>query len=143
MIEVVAAIAIMGTLLSGMLLAKSRHTRQLALAQRQLVAVELLDNWLAERWVRPENLPVNEAGVVAGPDQLRWTTRLIPNEQLAPLSARVLRVEFHDNSDGGPHGHAASQGSSPPLVSVDLILPNPASTATANERSSNGPRSER
>ena len=121
LIEVVAAIAILGVVLVGIVLAKSRHTRQLAVAQRKQEAVRAADALLTRWWTRPEGVPVDAEGVLEDDPTLRWQTRLVNNKPIDELGARVVRVELHvanpQQSPLEPKDHK--------LVTVDLVLPVP------------------
>lgn len=123
LIEVVAAIAIIGTILVGVVLAKSRHTRQLALSQRKLEAVHALDAQLAKWWAGGDDLPVNTQGTFTEqraaestpPTRpMMWRTRLVANHEVENLGARVLRIEVVQGEDYDSENE--------PLTSVDLVL---------------------
>lgn len=123
LIEVVAAIAILGTILVGVVLSRARHTRQFALAQRKAIAVEAADALIAGWWEGPA-VPVDASGVVEreGID-LAWRTREIANESIEAIGARVVRVEMREAASraAGAEDHEAA------LVRVDLVLgPEPA-----------------
>jgi len=117
LIEVVAAITILGTILVGVVIAKSRHTRQLALTQRRDAAVRAADELITQWWVSSTGMPINEQGVVPSHDQLVWQTRLMNHRIMEDLGAQVLRVEVRDATSDEPHAGDA------PLVMVDLVLP--------------------
>lgn len=90
LIEVIASLAILGTLLTGMLLAKAQLTRQSVAAQRQLEAAEVADRLLT-RWVMLEEaVPCPDAGVLEG---WRWTTRWLEEDGLAEVASRRVRLE--------------------------------------------------
>ena len=118
--EVVAATVVLGTILVGIVLSKSRHTRQLGVAKRQDRAVRAVDEMISGWWASTDGVPINESGQL-GPDAtLTWSTRLIENEPLAELGARVLRVDVRQadiQQDGTPSGSD--------LFSVDLVLRDP------------------
>lgn len=125
LIEVVAALAILGTLLVGIVLAKSRYNDQLRHARAQAGAVERADQLIARWWASPGGVPVGEEGVLPGGDRLRWRTRVVDNAEVAELGVRVVRVEIVDpvreaRRDGGDE--TRNNG---PLIVVDLVLPDP------------------
>lgn len=135
LVEVVAAVAVLGVILVGVVLAKSRHTRQVAMAGRQQVAVRAADALIADWWKRPEGVPVGEWGVLEDEPSLAWETRVVPNARIERLGARVVRVELRDarpqkrrteekTGDGEVRG---------PLVTVDLVLPDPDRTASEED----------
>ena len=135
LLEVVAGIAILGTILVVVVLSKSRHTRQLALTQRRNVAVRAADELIAGWWTRCEGVPVGERGAVEADASLAWETRVVPNDAIEKLGARVVRVELRESE---PDRWAADDGTGDPLVAVDLVLPDPGREAADPRR--NGQR---
>jgi Tfp pilus assembly protein PilE len=121
LIEVVAAIAILGTILAGIVLAKSRHTAQLYDAQRRSDAVAAADALLYQWWTRPEGVPVDQSGVIESTPALAWRTRLIMVEPIKNLGARVVRVELFDATVN--QGQLAMDDAM--TIVVDLVLPDP------------------
>ena len=85
LIEVVAAIAILGTLLVGVVLAKSRHTRQLQLARAQTYAIEATDALITDWWTNADGPPIDQRGAVPGEEGLVWRTRLVHNLPIQSL----------------------------------------------------------
>lgn len=121
LIEVVAAIAILGTILVGIVLAKSRHTHQLTLAQWKMEAVRAADELLTHWWTRPEGIPMNEEGVIKHTPTMRWKTERVTNPSIEKLGAHVARLEIY--TSGARRTELASQDG--PLITVDLVLPEP------------------
>jgi hypothetical protein len=126
----VAAVAILGTVLVGIVLAKARHTRQLARAQRLSAAVRAADELIAAWWTSPAGVPVGAWGVAGTDGSLAWETRQVPNGPIERLGARVVRVEVREAAPRAPGSPAVAQGDSPrradePLVAVELVLPSP------------------
>lgn len=128
LIEVVAAIAILGTILVGIVLAQARHTRQLARTDRIDAAIEAADRQLQRWWTSEEGVPVGDRGVV---DQtsLRWVSRVVQSPTLDEHGARVVRIDFYSGDDQ-TRGDSAGR----PLFSVDLVLrqPQPADETEPN-----------
>jgi len=122
--------------LVGIVLAKSRHTRQLAVAERKHEAVRVADALISQWWTRPEGVPINEQGIVDNHPSLRWETRLVQNRPIDELGARVLRVELHvanpDESPLDPDDHK--------LVTVDLVLPMPQDEQANGDKTGNTPQ---
>ena len=119
LIEVVAAIAILGTLLVGIVLASARHTRQIADTRQIDTIVRAADDLLAQWWVDPDEIPIGQSGVIETSPSLAWRTYLVANSDVEDLGARVLRVEV------GPPGKvgAALGPNDKTIVTVDLVLP--------------------
>lgn len=129
LIEVVAAIAILGTLLVGVVLAKSRLTRQSGAALDTMHAVRLSDALLADWWSQPQGVPVSSAGVLSESDALRWQTRIVDNAGIATFGARVVRYEvFQDQEKLNRR-----EEDSGPLLVIDLVVPDPAVEAREEE----------
>ncbi len=116
LIEVLAAIAILGTILVGVVLAKSRHTRQIERTQRQNAAVRAADELIAGWWASSRGVPVGDSGVTASDASLAWKTHVVANREIEDLGARVVRVEIRI-VDGKQERE--------PLVTVDLVLSDP------------------
>lgn len=129
LIEVVAAIAILGTLLVGVVLAKSRHTRQRVDARRTVQAVQLSDAQLSQWWCSREGVPIGESGVLSEDQALHWQTRLVIDSGVMQLGARVVRYEVF--VDDGKVGRDPDT----PLIIVDLVVPDPAVDAREAEAS--------
>ena len=121
LLEVVAALAIMGTILAGVVMAKSRHTRQLALAQRQAVAVRAADELISAWWTASRGVPIGLSGTTPTAENLAWETHLVENQAIQALGARVVRVEIRDVTPG----QQPSADSAAPLVAVELVVPDP------------------
>ncbi len=121
LIEVVAAIAILGTVLVGVVMAKARHTHQLALTERRNDALRAADELLASWWTEPQGVPVAQSGEFEAGVPLAWETRWVPNRAVEELGARVLRVEIRESPDGAIEPIDGGEA----LVVVDLVMPNP------------------
>lgn len=129
LIEVVAAIAILGTVLVGVVIAKSRHTRQIARAQRTHAAVRAADDLIASWWLSAEGVPIGAHGVIEADHTLAWRTRLIDNAAVLRLGAQVVRVEVRDAATSPAAQESADMHAleaDKPLVVVELLLPDPA-----------------
>jgi len=136
LIEVVAAIAILGTILVSVVIAKSRHTRQVATAERRAVAVRLADKMLTQWWASETGLPYPASGKVEGDSTLTWDTRVVGNDILGPLGARVVRFQMHD-ARPTTVTHASHEE---PLVIVDLVLSYETSYTRSTKLSEGGAR---
>jgi prepilin-type N-terminal cleavage/methylation domain-containing protein len=121
LIEVVAAIAILGTILVGVVLSSARLTHQAALARRQAVAVRAADELITRWWTAKEGVPVGAEGAVESDPTLLWTVQLVENEPVARLGARVVRVTICE-ADPKTSAMAAAEEE---LVNVDLVMPVP------------------
>src|SRR4051794_8506660 len=79
LVEVVAALALLGTLLAAVLVVRVRYARQSAAAERRLQAVAAADALLSAWHRDPRSLPRFGSGQVAGDAQLAWRTAVVPN----------------------------------------------------------------
>src|SRR6476646_1672368 len=85
LLEVVAGLALLASLLGALLLAKVRYARQAAGADRRLEAVAAADALLAAWHQNPQALPRDGSGMVPGDGQLAWRTRSITNTGIEDL----------------------------------------------------------
>ncbi len=122
LIEVIAAIAIMGTILAGVVMSKARHTRQIALTQRTQQAVLATDQLITNWWASKEGVPVGTSGTISD-GLLAWETYTIPDRKMQALSARVVRVSVYENVVDEQAAVTLDA-----LVTVDLVLPDPEAT---------------
>ena len=123
LVEVVASLALLASLLVGLLLAKARYTRQSALADRRLEAVRAADRLLSEWWADPARFPRRGAGRVDVVSNLAWQTSLVANPTLGELGAQVVRLQIIDDRPGG-----LTQGGV--LATVEIVLGEPGALAT-------------
>lgn len=120
LIEVVAGIAILGVILVGIVMARSRHIHQLAEVGRVRRAIELTDRMVEQWWITPQALPIDKTGSVPGDESLVWRTRVERHDVLDPMGARVVRVEVFEAQTT-----AVADALPEPLVALDLVLPQP------------------
>src|SRR5688500_6139833 len=83
LVEVVGGLALLGTLLVAVLLARGRYIRQAAIADRRLQAVAAADALLAQWHQDPRSLPRAASGDVPGDGQFTWRTRTVSNGSVA------------------------------------------------------------
>lgn len=112
LIEVVAAIALLASLLVSILATHNRLARQTREAQERLVAVEAADRLLAE-WTStdPMKIPAAE-GEIRGKTSLRWTLTGRTDPSLEDLGIQVAELSLY------PEAQAANGR---PLVSVEFL----------------------
>ena len=94
LIEIVAGLVILGTILASLAVARGRFARQWAAADQKLAAVKALDAQVAE-WMNVPGaaVPLNRQGALEAPTYV-WRTRVLREEP--KLSAIVVRVEALD-----------------------------------------------
>jgi len=123
LIEVVAAIAILGTLLAGIVLAKSRHIDQRVRARVQMQAVDATDQMIARWWTDEERgVPIDASGALPGVEGVAWRTGVIDNAPIGELGARVVRVSVFDTADRP----GVQRDVDEPMFVVDLVVRDPA-----------------
>lgn len=89
LIEVIAALLLLGVVLSAVLMARGRAMAQWAEANRRLDAMERLETQLRQ-W--GEAVPETGGGALPGEPAMRWRTRVVREES----RLRVVAVEVVD-----------------------------------------------
>ena len=113
LIEIVAGLVILGTILASLAVARGRFARQWAAADRKLVAAKALDELIAE-WMQTPRVPVNREGALPGAKGFIWKTRAARNPETALLQTAVVRVEVFDRRE--------KVANAPPVIGVDLLV---------------------
>jgi prepilin-type N-terminal cleavage/methylation domain-containing protein len=98
LLEVLAALAILATLLAGLLIAKGRATRQEEIAQRRLRAVAAADALMEEWWLAGELPAIQASGQVADDPDLVWRTRVASSSGNS-ASFDLVRLEITGRND--------------------------------------------
>ena len=115
LIEVLAGLVILGTLLVSVTMARGRFLRQWAEADRRIIAAretdQLIEAWLSES---SRDVPISSQGATDDSDHHPWRTRVIPSPAAASVGAIVVRLQvFERTADEAP------------LSSVDFLLQDP------------------
>lgn len=106
LVEVVAGLALLGTLLVSLLLTKSALAKQRAVADQKLAAVAACDQVLAEHRTSGRPLPRQGGGVMSG---YRWRSEIVRRQQVQDVSVDVMRV------------WVMSEQSDKPLADVEVV----------------------
>lgn len=114
LVEVVAGLALLATVLAGLLVAKARLGRQVRVTESRRAAVGAADALLTAWWRDKPRFPRNAAGEVPGHADLLWRTQTVASAQAARLCGQVTRLDVFS----APLG--ANQT---PLVTIELLLP--------------------
>ncbi len=117
LVEVIAGLGLLGTLLVALVLARSRLLEQNALAQKKMDAAAVAERLLASWWTSGEPMPREERGEADGH---RWQTRVVSNDALRACDGEILRLELLAQTP-------ALSGD--PLVAVEIALPRPEADA--------------
>ncbi len=100
LIEVVASLALMGSLMVTVILAQSRLTRQYHLARQKTHAVHLADE-LLHGWVNSrEGIPRNGQGEAAEMS-LTWQTTTTTVDDFLPLKAEKITLQIYAKPASG------------------------------------------
>src|SRR3954447_17756598 len=100
LIEVIAGLVILGTILASLAIARGRFARQWSAADRKLTAVRALDALVADWMNVPGSaVPLNRQGAIPDMAKLIWRTRVLPDTAATKLSAAIVRVEVLDRAD--------------------------------------------
>lgn len=111
LIEVIAGLAILSTLLVSVLIAISRHERQIKRAERVLDAANVADRVLAELLNHSSQINRQQAGTINNDEtSFRW--------EISDLRRNVVREDFR-----WMQLEVFDQNSSQPLVTVAFVIP--------------------
>lgn len=123
LLEVLAGLALLATLLAGVLTAYGNHVRQVRRTQLRLKAADAADRMLTDWFQRPGGFPEEGCGTVPADVKIDWRTR-----RLKPLLAEreedipIVRLEMFDGKAKEKNPEVE------PILVIDL-----ASSATAKQ----------
>ena len=112
LLEVVASLTLLATLLVGTILAYGSHIDQVKAAQQRLQATQIAERLLVAWYETEAGVPPRDENVIEGTEGLRWRTMPLDVDDSNLFQARVIRFEIFDPSDGVKPE---------PLVYVDLL----------------------
>lgn len=116
LIEVLAALAVLGVLLVGVVMGQARWKRQSAMAIQRTEACRAADDLLAGWWEKPEQFPRNDSGQVRCDQRVcRWRTSVQDNRAVEELGGQVVRLELFA---------VPARSDERALATVDVVLPN-------------------
>lgn len=110
LLEVVVALALMGSIMVTSLLAFSKHRRQLQLAEKRIEATMIADGLVKELTAGRDGIPVSGRGIVAAKANWIWQTSPAGVTTMATVPMQVIRFEIFEVSQ-----------SSTRLVSVQVV----------------------
>jgi type II secretion system protein I len=118
LIEVLVGLAILSTLLVSLIVAQRRHREQLQAARKKIDACQAADELLTGWFLNSGGLPLSQAGRVPNNRDLQWRTRIVPSKETRRVGVDLVRLTIHsaNTADG-------KSGNLPPLVSVDVVVP--------------------
>lgn len=113
LVEFVAGMVLLATLLVGVLQAYGLHHRQLTHAENRLAATHIADAQLSAWLRRSAGVPTFGGGPIVGKPGWSWQTRRIGQRFIAGLAVDIIRHEVYSLHQG--------TGSRLPLSSVDIV----------------------
>lgn len=118
LIEVLAALALLGSLAVAMILSRGQLMDQHRRAEQKLEAVRVADRLLAQWWEsEPKSLPINSRGEVQGHDGWVWETSVVEKAELQPFNAQVVRYRILNEAELDVSIKPVE------LTTVDLVMP--------------------
>ena len=112
LIEVVAALALLATLLVAVLAASDRFGRQNRRAQKRLLAIEAADMLLSE-WTATDLIAIDKAdGETEDPAHFYWSVDSRSESSLEELGIQVAKLRIYENRP---------IGAEVPLVVVEFL----------------------
>ena len=101
LIEVVASLALSGTLLVTILMAHGRHVTQVRRAAMRVRAVEAADNLLSSWRIADTGGPTKASGNLPNTPEFSWRWTVRECRELSPFGATIGRLEILNRvSDG-------------------------------------------
>lgn len=115
LIEVLASLALLGSLAVAMVLSRGRLVDQHRSSEQKLEAVQAADELLTQWWSgEVKQVPVDASGVLAHHPGWTWQTQLIPTRSQNSYDAQIVRLTILNGSELGQLVE---------LTSVDLVMP--------------------
>lgn len=150
LIEVLAALALLGSLAVAMLLSRGRLIEQHHRARQKLEAVQAADALLATWWADASHgsdgpIPINQRGRLESHPGWVWETVAIDCPELNTYQAGIIRLRIlapapgnHSGSHEASKGEASGGGTSGgeglvQLTAIDLVVPASGSPARVPE----------
>ena len=94
LVEVVAGLALLGSLLVGLLLARIALSRQRTQADQRLEAVEGCDRLLSAWQASGQKVPHRSSGRANNGGHLKWSTRVLRTLTIETTAIEVVRLEI-------------------------------------------------
>ena len=94
LLEVIVALALMGSVLVGSLLAFSSHRSQLSMAEKRIEATRIADDLVSRLSSSQGGMPVGVRGTIAGKPNWVWQTSSVGTTTLATVQLQVLRLQI-------------------------------------------------
>jgi hypothetical protein len=124
LIETLAGLVILGTLLASLVVARSRYLHQWTLAGRRQQAIAAADALMTDWWPMPTQFPRQGAGQIADKN-LKWKMHVINDPDAQKLEVQVVRLEVFEQRPATTNQQDVADTASVPLIYVDVVLPDP------------------
>src|SRR6266566_405840 len=110
LIEALAGLVILGTLLVSITIARGRFIRQRGLAEQKIAAAAAVDRLIA-KWMAGSGaaIPVSAQGPLDGVANHSWRTHTIHDQSASEMGASIVRLEV------------ISDRNAPPIITLDLL----------------------
>jgi prepilin-type N-terminal cleavage/methylation domain-containing protein len=119
LIELLAGLVVLGTVLASVTIARGRFVRQWSEAQQRLEATRAVDAMVAGWLSGPRaKVPIGVRGTVPGMKQHVWQTTVRPDKAAEAVGASVVRLEVFDRAD-------ADTARRMPVVAIELLVAGP------------------
>src|SRR5256885_8742802 len=98
LIEALAGLVVLGTLLVSITIARGRFVRQRGVAEQKIAAAAAVDA-MVSKWMAGSGsaIPLSDAGPLDGLPNHTWRTRVIENK--SDLNASIIRLEVISKSN--------------------------------------------
>lgn len=113
LVEVVAGLLLMASVLVSSLLAFSAHRQQSRTADAKLAAVRVAEDLLLDFTARQDGIPVGKRGRIAGTAGWFWRTTVVGTTAPVGVPLKVIRLQVIE----------VSGNRSVPLATVDVLEP--------------------
>jgi type II secretory pathway pseudopilin PulG len=111
LVEVIASLMLLGTLLVGILVAHRRHDHQIRTSKLRLEAIEAADRLLCECRAKGSWGPLASSGRFADRSDLVWRWSLLTISELTQVGACIGRLEVF----------STNQTAELPLAQIELV----------------------
>jgi hypothetical protein len=123
LVEVVASLMLLGTLLVGVLLAHRRHAQQIRSAAARLQAIKAADGLFSEWCEQGSWGTAQSGGEFPGEPSLVWRWSVVPSRELRHFGAAIGRLEVF----------STGEDNQTPLAKVEVVTTDSAVSPLAGE----------
>ena len=123
LIEVLAGLVVLGTLLAAVSIARGRFLTQWADADRRLVVTHSADILLAHWLTDPiRNVPLAGSGPLDDAPGYDWRTVVLTDPASARIGAMTVRLEVFDHRPTNTGGSMSRRMFDLPVLAVDFLV---------------------